>query len=96
MLDETEFAVPVDPSLEGPSSTAGPTKSGVGDGASLRQLASAVLRLWGETFKGVHIFEMVNVMGASLDAYADLVDKAREGTPAPPMVGVEEGGSSIG
>jgi len=45
------------------------------DSAKLRQLASAVVRLWAETFKGTHIFDLVKVMGASLDGYADLVDK---------------------
>ncbi|KAK2590768.1 hypothetical protein QQS21_011538 [Conoideocrella luteorostrata] len=85
MLDETEFAVPVDPSLDGgPSSIQGQANLWSGNGANLRQLASAVIRLWAETFKGVHIFEMVKVMGASLDGYADLVDKPRARTP--PMV----------
>ncbi|OAQ73816.2 C2H2 transcription factor (AmdA) [Pochonia chlamydosporia 170] len=81
MLDETEFAVPVDPSLAGPSSMHGHMDMVTSDGAKLRQLASAVVRLWAETFKGVHIFDMVKVMGASLDGYADLVDKPRERTP---------------
>ncbi len=51
------------------------------DGAKLRQLASAVVRLWAETFKGTHIFDMVKVMGSSLDGYADLVEKPGERTP---------------
>lgn len=81
MLDETEFAVPVDPSLSGPGAMPGQMDMVTSDGAKLRQLASAVVRLWAETFKGVHIFDMVKVMGASLDGYADLVDKPRERTP---------------
>ncbi|OHF00213.1 hypothetical protein CORC01_04402 [Colletotrichum orchidophilum] len=82
MLDETEFAVPIDPSLGGP--TAGqPTNSEVSanDSTRLRQLAAAVIRLWAETFKGSHIFDMVRVMGSSLDGYADLVEKPRDRTP---------------
>lgn len=72
MLDETEFVVPVDPSLSGPSTSSEMTTS---DGAKLRQLESAVVRLWAETFKGAHMLDLVTVMGASLDGYADLVDK---------------------
>lgn len=81
MLDETEFAVPVDPSLSGPSSSTGQMAMGPSDGAKLRQLAIAVVRLWAETFKGTHMFELVKVMGASLDGYADLVEKPKERTP---------------
>lgn len=82
MLDETEFAVPIDPSLTGPSPAPGPgqMEMATSDSAKLRQLASAVVRLWAETFKGSHIFEMVKVMGSSLDGYADLIEKPRERT----------------
>ncbi|PTB77813.1 hypothetical protein M440DRAFT_1438257 [Trichoderma longibrachiatum ATCC 18648] len=77
MLDETEFAVPVDPSLAG--ANANPQlEAATTDPMKLRQLASAVVRLWGETFKGTHIFDMIKTMGASLDGYADLVDKPRD------------------
>ncbi|CAI0649310.1 unnamed protein product [Colletotrichum noveboracense] len=82
MLDETEFAVPIDPSLGGPA--AGQPASieiSANDSTRLRQLAAAVIRLWAETFKGSHIFEMVRVMGSSLDGYADLVEKPRDRTP---------------
>ncbi|KAK4093233.1 transcriptional regulator family: Fungal Specific TF [Purpureocillium lilacinum] len=75
MLDETEFAVPIDPSLSGPGASGGQGDMASSDSAKLRQLASAVVRLWAETFKGTHIFDLVKVMGASLDGYADLVDK---------------------
>ncbi|KAG6000115.1 hypothetical protein E4U21_005809 [Claviceps maximensis] len=91
MLDETEFGVPGDAYSVGgsrrvsgstPGSTPRSTDCEVGYGADkLRQLAGAVLRLWAETFKGVHVFEMVNIMGASLDAYADLVETRRGDTP---------------
>jgi hypothetical protein len=69
MLDETEFAVPIDPSLGGP------------DHPSLRQLAAAVIRLWAETFKGSHIFDIVKVIGTGLEGYADLLERPRDRTP---------------
>ena len=75
MLDETEFAVPVDPSLAGWNQQ---MEMIMNDRTKLQQLASAVIRLWAETFKGSHIFDIVKVMGSSLDGYADLVDKSRE------------------
>ncbi|KAI5464697.1 hypothetical protein BGZ63DRAFT_350260 [Mariannaea sp. PMI_226] len=81
MLDETEFAVPVDPSLSSANSATAPAEMATSDSAKLRQLASAVVRLWAETFKGTHIFDMVKVMGSSLDGYADLAAKPRDRTP---------------
>lgn len=92
MLDETEFAVPIDPSLAGGASGSGggshhrQSSSSVADisgtdGAKLRQLASAVVRLWAETFKGTHIFEIVRIMAAGLEGYADLIEKPRDRTP---------------
>ena len=84
MLDETEFAVPIDPSLGGPgggASSAGGMDMVLNDSMRLRQLAAAVVRLWAETFKGSHIFEVVRVMGAGLDGYADLLEKPRDRTP---------------
>lgn len=85
MLDETEFAVPVDPSLSGPGGNHGHHSSrmdvNIADGTKLRQLASAVIRLWAETFKGSHIFEIVRIMAAGLEGYADLIEKPRDRTP---------------
>ncbi|KAI1369869.1 hypothetical protein F5Y08DRAFT_334221 [Xylaria arbuscula] len=83
MLDETEFAVPIDPSLSGggpghPSSSMDMT---INDSNKLRQLAAAVIRLWAETFKGSHIFDIVKVIGIGLEGYADLLDKPRDRTP---------------
>ncbi|KAH7319780.1 hypothetical protein B0I35DRAFT_450864 [Stachybotrys elegans] len=78
MLDETEFAVPVDPSLSGPGPGASHMEMATSDSARLRQLAGAVVKLWAETFKGTHIFDMVKVMGLSLDGYAELVQKPRD------------------
>ena len=81
MLDETEFAVPIDPSLSGPGGHQSGFDMVSNDSIRLRQLAAAVIRLWAETFKGSHIFEMVRVMSAALDGYADLVEKPRDRTP---------------
>jgi hypothetical protein len=85
MLDETEFSVPIDPSLSSPVAGHGhhPSRSDVSasDGTKLRQLASAVIRLWAETFKGSHIFEIVGIMAAGLEGYADLLEKPRDRTP---------------
>jgi hypothetical protein len=82
MLDETEFAVPVDPSLSGPSSGHNPSRSwDLNDTTKLRQLASAVIRLWAETFKGNHIFEVMRIMAAGLEGYADLLEKPSDRTP---------------
>lgn len=83
MLDETEFAVPIDPSLSGggpghPSSNMDMT---INDSKKLRQLAAAVIRLWAETFKGSHIFDIVKVIGIGLEGYADLLEKPRDRTP---------------
>lgn len=88
MLDETEFAVPIDPSLAGPSGhghhhhqhNRSMDMSGT-DPTKLRQLAAAVIRLWAETFKGTHIFEIIRIMGAGLEGYADMVEKPRDRTP---------------
>jgi hypothetical protein len=66
MLDETEFAV---------TFNGGGT---VGERVKVKQLASAVVRLWAETFKGTHVFEIVKVIGSSLEIYADLLEKAND------------------
>ncbi len=64
MLDETEFAVPF-----------GALQSQAEERHKIRQLGSAVVRLWAETFKGTQIFDIVKAMGSSLEIYADLLEK---------------------
>jgi hypothetical protein len=93
MLDETEFAVPIDPSLAGSSGGHGhghhPSRSidlSATDSTKLRQLACAVIRLWAETFKGTHIFEIVRIIAAGLEGYADMMEKPRDRTPLGRMV----------
>lgn len=67
MLDETEFAVLNEDNGQ----------IGVPDERTkIKQLGAAVVRLWAETFKGTHVFEFVRLIGASLDSYADLLEKA--------------------
>ncbi|KJZ73227.1 hypothetical protein HIM_07424 [Hirsutella minnesotensis 3608] len=92
MLDETEFAVPIDPSLSGQQNVEpGTIEVGMSDGARVRQLASAVVRLWAETFKGTHVFDVAKVMGASLDGYADLLAKPVERGSIGKMMAPEAG-----
>ena len=92
MLDETEFAVPIDPSLAGSSGAHGghnPSRSmdmSATDSTKLRQLACAVIRLWAETFKGTHIFDIVRIIAAGLEGYADMIEKPRDRTPLGRMV----------
>lgn len=71
MLNETEFAV-----LNEESGRLG----GADERIKIKQLGTAVVRLWAETFKGTHVFEFVKLIGASLDAYADLLEKAMSST----------------
>ncbi|KAG6361139.1 hypothetical protein INS49_009363 [Diaporthe citri] len=76
IVDETEYAVPIDPSLaaQQPSRMDG----SLNDSQKLRQLASAVLRIWAKTFKGEHIFELVKTMGHGLEIYSNTLDKPRD------------------
>jgi len=67
MLNETEFAV-----LNENNGQVG----AVDERIKIKQLSAAVVRLWAETFRGPHVFEFVKLIGASLDAYADLLEKA--------------------
>ncbi|KAF7719608.1 Zinc finger C2H2 type domain-containing protein [Penicillium ucsense] len=69
MMDETEMAVdpPGAPDLD---FMANPYK--------VRQLSVAIVRVWARTFKGNTSWAVVDLVGSSLDAYADLL----EGWPA--------------
>lgn len=53
-------------------------KGPVDEGARIKQLGAAVVRLWAETFKGAHIFDIVKVIGQSLEIYADMLETANE------------------
>ncbi|KAJ5908449.1 hypothetical protein N7495_001131 [Penicillium taxi] len=65
MIDETEMAVdpPGAPNLE---FMANPYK--------VRQLSVAIVRVWARTFKGNTSWAIVDLIGLSLDAYADLLE----------------------
>jgi hypothetical protein len=43
---------------------------------SVQRLASAVALLWAEIFKGAHIFDLVTIIGASLNIYAQSLESA--------------------
>jgi hypothetical protein len=53
----------------------------INDSGRLRQMAAAVIRLWAETFKGSHSFDIVKAIGAGLEGYAELLEKPRDRTP---------------
>ncbi|POS78850.1 hypothetical protein DHEL01_v202750 [Diaporthe helianthi] len=76
IVDETEYAVPIDPSLAAQQPSR--IESSLNDSQKLRQLASAVLRIWAKTFKGEHIFELVKTMGHGLEVYSNILDKPRD------------------
>lgn len=73
MLDETEFAIPSSEATRQRNTAEGEEERPLGPSGH-RKLASAVLRLWAEAFKGSHVYESVHVMGASLDGYAALLE----------------------
>ena len=66
MLDETDFAVPFEIDNNGAQ---------INDRAHIRKLSANVVRLWAETFKGIHIFEIANVIAATLDHYAHSLEQ---------------------
>jgi hypothetical protein len=60
MLDETEFAVPPDVSPDTPNFT--------------RHLSAGVLRVWAMIFRGSQTWAIVDVIGSSLNLYADMLE----------------------
>ncbi|RMZ73863.1 C2H2 type zinc finger containing [Pyrenophora seminiperda CCB06] len=60
MLDETEFAVQSQAPADSPS--------------FLRQLSAGVLRVWAIIFKGSQTWAIVDVVGSSLNLYADMLE----------------------
>jgi hypothetical protein len=69
MVDETELAVSFEPEE---------AETAVDEGLRIKQLGAAVVRLWAETFKGTHIFDIVKVIGQSLEIYADMLETAND------------------
>ncbi|KAK4239525.1 hypothetical protein C8A03DRAFT_42846 [Achaetomium macrosporum] len=62
MLDETEFAVPDEVSRD--------------IAAAARQLNIGMLRVWATIFRGSQTWRIVDVIGSSLDLYADMLEAA--------------------
>ncbi|USP78953.1 hypothetical protein yc1106_06227 [Curvularia clavata] len=60
MLDETEFALPPDIIPNSPN--------------FMRQLSAGVLRVWAMIFKGSQTWAIVDVIGSSLNLYADMLE----------------------
>lgn len=60
MLDETEFAVPSDVPADSPS--------------LMRHLSAGVLRVWATIFKGTQTWAIVDVIGVSLNLYANMLE----------------------
>lgn len=48
------------------------------DSYCIRRMAATVVRLWAETFQGVHIFEIVRVIGETLSIVAEILEKRLE------------------
>jgi hypothetical protein len=40
----------------------------------IRRMAATVVRLWAETFRGAHIFQIVRIIGDSLSTLADMLE----------------------
>ncbi len=60
MLDETEFAMPVDVTIDSP--------------AAMKYLSAGVLRVWAQVFRGAQTWAIVDVIGTSLNIYADMLE----------------------
>ncbi|KAL2410889.1 hypothetical protein ABEF91_000675 [Exophiala dermatitidis] len=60
MLDETEFAMPVDVPIDSP--------------AAMKYLSAGVLRVWAQVFRGAQTWAIVDVIGKSLNIYADMLE----------------------
>lgn len=60
MLDETEFALPPDVTPSSPNFT--------------KQLSAGVLRVWAMIFKGSQTWAVVDIIGSSLNLYADMLE----------------------
>jgi hypothetical protein len=60
MLDETEFAMSSDVSIDSPDYT--------------RLLSAGVLRVWAMIFKGSQTWAIVDVIGSALNLYADMLE----------------------
>lgn len=60
MLDETEYALPQHMLLDSP--------------AAYKHLSAGVLRVWAAIFRGAQTWAIVDVIGSSLNIYADMLE----------------------
>ncbi|KAF2006083.1 hypothetical protein P154DRAFT_423619 [Amniculicola lignicola CBS 123094] len=60
MLDETDFAIPLDVPVDSPSYNL--------------YLSAGVLRVWAHIFKGAQTWAIVDVIGSALNLYADMLE----------------------
>lgn len=60
MLDETEFAVPAEVPFDSP--------------AAMKYLSANVLRVWAKVFRGAQTWAIVDIIGTSLNIYADMLE----------------------
>jgi hypothetical protein len=60
MLDETEFAVP----------------DGMSPRMMNKSLSARILRVWATIFKGAQTWAIVDVIGSSLNIYADMLESS--------------------
>lgn len=44
------------------------------DSKTIKRMGAAVVRLWGETFRGAHVFEIMGAIGEALGIYANCLD----------------------
>ncbi|KAF3482414.1 regulatory protein [Arthroderma uncinatum] len=65
MMDETDMSASISAATEADL---------INDPAMMRQLSVAVVRVWSRTFKGNTSWPIVDLIGASLEIYADLLD----------------------
>ncbi|KAL1995291.1 hypothetical protein VTN49DRAFT_1478 [Thermomyces lanuginosus] len=71
MMDETDMAIA--PPTEGGGSPASELDF-IRDPERVKQLSVAVVRVWARTFKGNTSWAIVDLIGSSLEAYADLLE----------------------
>jgi len=60
MLDETEFAMPPEVPIDSP--------------AAMKYLSAGVLRVWAQVFRGAQTWAIVDVIGTSLNIYANMLE----------------------
>ncbi|KGO40564.1 Transcription factor, fungi [Penicillium expansum] len=62
-------------------------ESNEADSYCIRRMAATVVRLWAETFQGVHIFEIVRVIGETLSIVAEILERRLEPQEKPTFIG---------